>query len=269
MSSISERLAAAGLPPLPRRAWLEIDLDALQNNVAVFREIIGPNAALNAVVKADAYGHGMIPVARAFEAAGVDRLCVASLDEAIALRSAGVEADILMLYPIPGDMVDQAVHNDLALVEVEVETGLSRGGVKADRLPSVLASARDSARAMGPVAVWTHLASPESESATQTQVREFDRAVELASSAGEFSGVTRHVAATGGVLTGRAPIYEGVSVGLGLYGLLPLDLPIPDAHPAVRGSARAGDAAQVPAAACRDLSSGHGSRLRRHMGCPA
>ena len=97
MSSISERLAAAGLPPLPRRAWLEIDEDALRNNVAVFRELAGPHVALNAVVKADGYGHGLVPVARVFESAGVDRLCVAYLDEAIALRKAGIEGD--MRYP--------------------------------------------------------------------------------------------------------------------------------------------------------------------------
>ena len=85
--TISERLVAAGLPPLPRNAWLEIDLDALRNNVAVFRDLIGPTVELSVVVKADAYGHGLIPVARALDGLGV-RLCVATYDEAVALRDA-------------------------------------------------------------------------------------------------------------------------------------------------------------------------------------
>jgi len=225
MSLIGDRLAAAGLPPLPRNAWLEIDIDALRNNVAVFRELTGPHVALNAVVKADAYGHGLIPVARAFETAGVDRLCVASLDEAIALRKAGIESDILVLFPIPAELIDEAVHNNVQL-EIEVETGLSRGGVKAGQLPGVLRASRKSGRGIGPIAVWTHLASPEDEVATTGQIAEFDRAITLVREAGEFVGVTRHVASTGGLLTGRAPAYEGVRIGLGLYGLLPLDLPI-------------------------------------------
>lgn len=250
--SIDDRLRAAGLPALPRGIWLEIDVDALTNNVAVFRELLGPAVALDAVVKADAYGHGLVPVARAFEAAGVDRLCVASLDEALALRAAGVEADILVLFAIPLDGLRDAAHNsvqisitdtgpllsalekprasvdDLVVAEVEVETGLSRGGVKVDELPAVLERARTSTHVLGPIGVWTHMASPEDEVATAAQVERFDRAIGLASAAGEFTGVTRHIAATGAVLTGRVPTYEGVRIGLGLYGLLPLDLPIAD-----------------------------------------
>jgi len=99
--TISERLVAAGLPPLPRSAWLEIDLDALRGNVTVFRDLIGANVELSVVVKADAYGHGLVPVARAVERAGADRLCVASVDEAVALRDAGIKTDILVLYPVP------------------------------------------------------------------------------------------------------------------------------------------------------------------------
>ena len=87
--SIDERLAAAGLPPLPRRLWAEIDEDALASNLRTVRGLLEPGVALNAVVKADAYGHGLVPVGRVLEAAGADRLCVASIDEATALRHTG------------------------------------------------------------------------------------------------------------------------------------------------------------------------------------
>lgn len=248
-TSIDERLAAAGLPPLPRRVWAEIDEDALTNNVGVFRELVGPGVELSAVVKADAYGHGLLPVARVFTAAGVDRLCVASLDEALALRAAGIEADILVLFKIPphglADAARHSIHisvtdigtvealerpiedgEDPVMTEVEVDTGLTRGGFKPEVLATVLRRVRKSARALGPVAVWTHIASPEDDVATQAQVGAFERAIELARAAGEFVGMTGHAAATGALLTGRVPIYDGVRVGLGLYGLTPLDLPM-------------------------------------------
>lgn len=255
-ASIDQRLAEAGLPSLPRRVWAEIDLDALTHNVGVFRELIEPGVELMAVVKADAYGHGLVPVARTFAEAGVERLCVASLDEALALRGAGIASDILVLFAIPADGLGEAARHSIQIsitddgpllkaleqgpmlaspigVCVEVETGLTRGGVKLEVLANVLRRVRSSKKGLGPFAVWTHVASPEDEVATAAQIAAFDRAIDLATSAGEFVGVHRHMAATGGLLTGRVPQYEGVRIGLGMYGLLPQDLPISDrAHAA-------------------------------------
>src|SRR4051812_15827728 len=103
--SIEARLARAGLPPLRRSAWIEIDLAALTANVAVLRRITGPGVAILPVVKADAYGHGMVAVAEALESAGVDGLCLATLDEAVTLAEQGIGAPLLVLYPIPVDGV--------------------------------------------------------------------------------------------------------------------------------------------------------------------
>src|SRR5262249_8341860 len=91
---IEVRLAAAGLPPLPRTAWIEIDLGALTQNVAVLRELAGPGVEVHPVVKGNAYGHGMQPIARALAAAGVDGICVATFDEALALREGGVSIPV-------------------------------------------------------------------------------------------------------------------------------------------------------------------------------
>ena len=99
--AIEQRLAEAGLPPLPRTAWLELDLDALRGNLAVIRELAGPGVPVRPVVKADAYGHGAVPIALALEAAGADGFCVAAFDEALELRDGGVQAPILVLYPVP------------------------------------------------------------------------------------------------------------------------------------------------------------------------
>ncbi len=84
---IEARLAAAGLPPLPRTAWLEIDLDALAANLRLLGRLAGPGVPLRPVVKADAYGHGAVPIARALEAAGADGFCVAAIDEALRAAS--------------------------------------------------------------------------------------------------------------------------------------------------------------------------------------
>jgi len=249
--SIDDRLRAAGLPTLPRPVWLEIDLDALANNVGVIREMVGPHVGISAVVKADGYGHGATQVALAFESAGVERLCVASLDEALALRQAGVEASILVLFPIPLDgladagaasiqvsasdpasirpMIERARDlpaDHLPWVEVEVETGLSRGGVKVDDVPAVLESLRASRCPVGDL--WTHVAAPEDVEATARQVSEFERAIALERVAGGGFVPACHMAATGGLFTGRVPAYQGVRIGLGMYGLLPADLPIPE-----------------------------------------
>jgi alanine racemase len=249
--SIDDRLRAAGLPALPRPVWLEIDVAALANNVGVIRDMVGPHVGVSAVVKADAYGHGAKQVALAFESAGVDRLCVASLDEALALREAGVEASIIVLFPIPLDgladagaaniqvsasdpagvrpMIERARDlpaDHLPWVEVEVETGLSRGGVKVDDVPAVLELLRASRCLVGDL--WTHVASPEDEEATAAQVREFERAIALERGTGGGFVPACHMAATGGLFTGRVPAYQGVRIGLGMYGLLPLDLPIPE-----------------------------------------
>jgi len=249
--SIDDRLRAAGLPVLPRSVWLEIDEVALANNLAVFRELVGPNVELSAVVKADAYGHGLVPVARLFESAGADRLCVAGLDEALVLREAGIDSPILVLFPIPPPEVDMAaaaeveitisssdqLHATLQcwrgesraarlLAHLEVDTGLSRGGVKPQQAAADLAQlAAPDIRVAG---IWSHLASPEKAEVSAAQVAAFEQAVAGVRGAG-LTVPKRHLAATGGALNGTTPTYEGVRIGLGLYGLLPLDLPMPDA----------------------------------------
>jgi alanine racemase len=227
--TIEDRLAAAGLPALPRKVWLEIDEDALRNNVAVFRELIGPHVEFMGVVKADAYGHGLVPVARVLERAGVTTLCVISIDEALALRNAGIGTEILLLYPIPAARLADAIENHIrisiadgeplasgAQAEAAIETGLSRVGLLPDELPGALNGTH-------PTAIWSHLATPEDPAVTADQVSEFERAVDLT----RDRGLKRHIAATGGVLMGDAPLYEGVRIGIGMYGIVPPELHVP------------------------------------------
>ncbi len=247
MRPIEERLAAAGLPPLPRTAWAEVDLDALAGNLAVLRDLAGPGTPVHPVVKADAYGHGAIPVARALEAAGADGFCVATLDEAIALREGGIERPILVLYPIPAALADQARARAIAVsvgdrrlldellaavapdrdatpleVHIEIETGLGRGGFGAGQ---AWQAERDIVGAPGVRlgGAWTHLQAPEDASRSRGQLSEFDWiSRDLERRVAPLG--RRHVSASGSLVLGEGVSPGGVRPGLATYGLVPDEL---------------------------------------------
>jgi alanine racemase len=253
---IEDRLAAAGLPPLPRTAWLEIDLDALRGNLVLLRGLAGPGVPIRPVVKADAYGHGALQVALALEAAGIDALCVATMDEALELRAGGVAGPILVLYPVPAAWVSGAAALGIGLVagdgpglvalleaasgidptkplavEVEVETGLGRGGfLEAD----LVAAARriDAAPGVVLAGLWTHLQAPEDAVISAAQVARFETAAAAVTAAG-IELPRRHLAASAGLIGGGIHAYEGVRPGLALYGVIPDELGPADVPPAI------------------------------------
>jgi alanine racemase len=92
-----------------QRAWVEIDRSALAHNVRQIRSLLAPNIAMMAVVKADAYGHGAIDVARTVVAQGVEWLAVATVTEGIELREAGIVAPILILGAVNSDVQVHAI----------------------------------------------------------------------------------------------------------------------------------------------------------------
>jgi alanine racemase len=254
---IEQRLAEAGLPALPRSAWLELDLDALRGNLAVIRELAGPGVPVRPVVKADAYGHGAVPITLALEAAGADGFCVAAFDEALELREGGVAAPVLVLYPVSGAWAVDAARLGIALavgdgpgvsdiaegaagidptrpltVELEVETGLGRGGFAEAEL---VAAARALAGTPG-IAVtglWTHFQAIEDAATTATQVERFEAAIRALTAAG-IELPPRHAAASAALITGGVAAYDGVRPGLAIYGLAPDEL---DANDAAHGPA--------------------------------
>jgi alanine racemase len=196
------------------------------------------------VVKADAYGHGLVPVARQLAAAGADGLCVATLDEGLALREAGIALPILVLYPIPPELASVAAKARIAVtagdatlldallaslradppavpldVQLEVETGLGRGGFTPEALGDA-AAAITSAPGARLSSAWTHFQAPADEARTGAQVAAFERA----SRALEAIGIPvppLHVAASGGLLLEHVVSLDGVRPGLAIYGLPP------------------------------------------------
>ena len=145
-----------------RPTWLEIDLSALAANISELRRRIGPNRLLYAVVKANAYGHGASLVAPAALEAGADRLAVAAVNEAIALREAGVRAPILLLGYTPPELTETLLEYDLAVsiydagaalafaqgaarygrpltAHLKVDTGMHRLGIDPEAAPDLAA----------------------------------------------------------------------------------------------------------------------------------
>ncbi len=107
----------------PHLCWAEIDLDAVADNVRTIRSVLSANVELLAVVKANAYGLGAVPVSRVVLAAGATRLGVANLDEAAELRQAGIAAPILVLGYIPDSEAERVL--DLRVVPTVASAGLA------------------------------------------------------------------------------------------------------------------------------------------------
>lgn len=257
-ASIETRLATAGLPPLPRTAWAEVDLEALTANLEVLRRLAGAGTPVHPVVKGNAYGHGALPVARALATAGADGFCVATFDEAAGLRGAGIDLPILVLYGIPAALVGAAARARIAVtaddralldamlarlrdeqpvealeIQLEVETGLGRGGLP---VGEVVAAAREILAVPGArlTGLWTHFQAPEDAGRTADQVRRFQDAAAALASAGIH--LPRHLAASGGlVLVGDLGL-DGARPGLATYGLLPDELLLPGALPLAEGA---------------------------------
>ncbi|HEY1531639.1 MAG TPA: alanine racemase [Galbitalea sp.] len=218
-----------------------IDLGALQANIRWLRELVAP-AQLMAVVKADAYGHGALVSARAAEDAGADWLGVVDVTEALALRAAGVGLPILAwLHGTDADFraavrggidlgisdrhqLERAAEVDgLAYVQLKVDTGLSRNGAPSHKTAELFRRAADYERA-GAISVrgiWSHLANA-GEAEDREQLRRFEIALAEAADAGLHPEL-RHIAATAGALSLPESRYDLVRIGIGAYGLSPLD----------------------------------------------
>jgi alanine racemase len=197
------------------------------------------------VVKADAYGHGVAAVAPAIAPIS-DALCVATLDEAVALRPL-VKCPVVLLYPAPADAAPEAVDLGVELsvmsvpdlqairaaardvaspvrVHLGVETGMGRGGVPPQDVAALAAEA-EADPGVELAGLWSHLHSPEDPLATDTQRQRLEAATRALREAG-IPVPRRHLAASGGIFASAAPHLELVRPGLAIYGLLDEELPI-------------------------------------------
>jgi alanine racemase len=229
------------------QAEASIDLGAITGNIAALRRHAAP-AALMAVVKADGYGHGAVPAARAAVRGGADWLGVVHVAEALEVRRAGIDVPLLVLIGIGSADHAAAISADVDLpagsadmvrrlaaaaevagrparVHLKADTGLSRGGATAADWPAVLAAARQ-AQADGRIVVagiWSHFASADipGSPSIEAQLAAFKEALAVAESAG-VTPQLRHIANTAAALDVPQARYDLVRVGGGSYGLATL-----------------------------------------------
>ena len=267
------------------RAECEVDLDAISANVGVLREH-APASALLAVVKADAYGHGLLPCARAALAGGAQWLGTALLAEAAQLRQQGITAPILAWLWSPEDpdlvacvrdeidvtasslwqleAITSASHatGTRARVQLKIDTGLGRNGATQQEWP-ILVERAARLQASGTVQVtgiWSHFAVADSPSSAVTadQLVAFDQALEVVAASG-LTPQFRHIANSAATLAAPQAHYDLVRPGIAIYGVSPGgELGPPEQYglkPAMTLRARLAGVKRVPAG--QGVSYGH------------
>lgn len=231
------------------RAWAEIDLDALTRNLALVRRLIGPGVAMMLVAKADAYGHGAVPIAHHALRAGVQAICVTTCNEALELRRAGIRARVVVLGPAIGAEALPALRQGIevavpsldlfrtlarttreaatkARIHLKVDTGMNRLGMTPEEALGVLEELRTTPFLVLS-GVMTHVAATDgarSESGL-AQSRTFQALLDAARTRGLFDGPSGrawvHIANSACVLSGLAPLHDAVRVGAAAYGIAP------------------------------------------------
>jgi alanine racemase len=227
--------------------WAEVDLDALAANVRALRAH-APSSEFMAVVKADAYGHGLLPVARTAVDAGATWLGVAQFPEAFELRDAGLTTRLLTWLSVPGSDFAGAIARDVDLsasapwvldeiataarsvgrtarVHLKVDTGLGRGGAFGQDWSALVRHARplEAEGAIDVVGVWTHFAfadAPEHPTVLAQQDRFFEAVAEA-----EREGCrveVRHLANSAATLVHPSAHADLVRPGIAMYGLTPV-----------------------------------------------
>lgn len=230
--------------PSTRWAWVEIDRGALRKNYRAFRNLMGPRQRMCCVIKADAYGHGAIECARVLHSAGADMFAVATVEEGVKLREAGITTPILMLSEPPETAVQTLVDNDImpsiytaefALAYGEcavasgkvgkyhlaIETGMNRIGVHYSEVLEFRRSI-DFHRGLECDGVFTHFATADDADGWDFKLQRtrFDEAVATLRDAGLECGLV-HCDNTPATIFD--PAYDMCRVGIGLYGLMPCD----------------------------------------------
>lgn len=233
----------------PNRSWAEIDLDILAQNMREIRRITSPGAEVMAVVKADAYGHGAIQVARVLLENGATRLAVSMLDEAIELRKHGISAPILTLGHTDPRRIPEVIEFDLAQtvyaedfaealsveaknqnkdvrIHIKVDTGMGRIGyltgddsvseiLRISRMPGIVVEG-----------IYSHFASADEPDTDYSRIQ-FERFMEMTEIL-ENKGLVipvKHICNSAGILRFPHMHLDLVRAGLIVYGMWPKGCP--------------------------------------------
>lgn len=227
------------------RTWVEVDTKALKKNYRLFRRLIPKKTSLMAIAKSNAYGHGLVPFARAVEALGADWIGVDSFPEARRLRKEGARIPILVLgHTLPENLAESArkgiritVSSMPALrhaaslpeamkrklrIHLKTDTGMGRQGFSPNELMKVLFFIEKNGLASAVEGLYTHFAqakNPSFPAKTHAQIAEFEKA--RAALARRGYHILSHAAATSGTILFPEAHYDIVRIGIGFYGLWP------------------------------------------------
>ncbi|MCR4430566.1 MAG: alanine racemase [Tepidanaerobacteraceae bacterium] len=221
-------------------SWIYIDLDALSYNIKVIKDFIGTTKML-AVVKADAYGHGIIPVALTALDSGADYIGVSDVDEAILLRKSGIKAPILVFNTILPEHAEKAVKfnltitvcsldvvqalheaakrlNTTALVHIKVDTGFGRFGILPEHALGFVKIVYSDFKAVYVEGIYTHFSSPSSSNITWNQFNKFNDITNQIREAG-FIIPLRHACNSTAAVQYPKMHLDMVRIGNLMYGL--------------------------------------------------
>lgn len=226
------------------KVFVNVSVKAFQSNFQNFRKLVGAKVKIFAVVKSNAYGHGIFDFSRVADKYGVDGFCVDSVIEGEKLRKEGIKKSILVLGPTFKHLLPVAAKNNLTITvselgglseiakakikpnfHLKIDTGMRRQGFYPADLPRVIRIIRNSKLEIKNLltGVYTHFASAKDinyPAFTDAQFAEFQKAVKVLERAG-FTKLIKHAAATGGALVNPKYHLDAVRIGIGLYGLFP------------------------------------------------
>jgi alanine racemase len=232
---------------MPRPTYAEVDLGAIRANIRALRARLAADVHIMGIVKANAYGHGAVPVARALEEEGVQMLAVALVEEGAALRQAGIRTPILVMGAMPADEVATALHFDLQAtvddaaaaevlevqaaacgqslaVHLKIDTGMHRLGVRAGDIRQAAATV-SRMKHLVVEGAYTHFACADREDGGELsgrQLRAFGQAI-AALEASRVSPRLVHTANSAAIVAMGSAHFNMVRPGLAMYGIRPTD----------------------------------------------
>lgn len=230
--------------PKGYRTWIEIDTEAVINNLRIFRKLVGPKVKISAVVKSNAYGHGLVDFSKIIEDSKLaDFLAVDSIVEGLKLRRNGIKLPILVLGYVLPEMIESAVENNISIgvsdmeflreilkvnfskpikIHLKVDTGMYRLGFFENEIEKVLEVLKNNKDKIIVEGLFTHFAAaknPNFPHYTKNQIEIFKKWKSALNKAG-IEPIC-HAGATAGAIGYSEARFDMVRIGIGLYGLWP------------------------------------------------
>ncbi|MEW6095821.1 MAG: alanine racemase [bacterium] len=221
--------------------WVEINLANITHNIGQIHRLVGENVEIMPIVKANAYGHGAVEVAKTAINAGANKLGVTSLSEGIELRSAGIYTPILILSPLDIDQTKKAIDNQLTLaissiadikelinlnqpikIHLKIDTGMGRLGIQCGEISKLIDILRSKPANLEIEGILSHFAQADCDdnSYTYQQFNKFQDVINHLSQAG-INIPIKHISNSAGILKFKEMHLNLVRPGIMIYGLYP------------------------------------------------